>query len=359
MADELATLWALISGVSILLSAVGLLLMVEGLTRHRSVSTGASRHVATASGAVLGAVAAGIIRPGETTAADRWVEMAVAVLVATIVAAGLAERATFVAHTVTGLVVGGLALPVLAWSRESAGILASISIDGQDFLDAGAASIFGVGGWMATVGLLVIGPRRGRIGADGTMREIPGKSMGAASIGAALFLSTVVGLSTRPSNTWTNAVFDTAPYFVLAGAVGTVAAAVVGWQRTGSVETPTAVHGVIAGVVSAAGAPLDLTVLRAVIFATVGTLLALAVIELLPRVTVDDPVGVVGVFGAAGLWGTLAVGITNAEQLSAQLVGALILLAGSVVVAGVLFGALRLTRVLRLPPDVEIVGLDR
>ena len=146
---------------------------------------------------------------------------------------------------------------------------------------------------------------------------------------------------------------------MLAGAVGTVAAAVVGWQRTGSVETPTAVHGVIAGVVSAAGAPLDLTVLRAVIFATVGTLLALAVIELLPRVTVDDPVGVVGVFGAAGLWGTLAVGITNAEQLSAQLVGALILLAGSVVVAGVLFGALRLTRVLRLPPDVEIVGLDR
>lgn len=359
MADELATLWALVSGVSILLSAVGLLLVVEGLTRHRSVSTGASRHIATASGAVLGSVAAGILRPGATTPADRWVELAVAVLVATIVAAGLAERATFIAHMMTGLVVGGLALPALSWSREVDGIVTSISIGGQSFVDAGAATIFGVGGWMATVGLFVIGPRRGRLGPDGAMREIPGQSMGAASIGAALFLSTIVGLSARPNNTWTNVVFDTAPFFVLAGAVGTVFAAVVGWQRLGSVETPTAVHGVLAGLVSAAGAPLELTAVRSVVFAAVGTLIALLVVQVLPRAKVDDPVGVVGVFGAAGLWGTLAVGVVDGEQLTAQLVGALILMAGSVVVAGVLFGALRLARLLRLPADVEIVGLDR
>jgi len=285
--------------------------------------------------------------------------MAVAVLVATIVAAGLVERATFAAHTVTGLVVGGLTLPALAWSREVDGIITSISIGGQSFIDGGAATIFGVGGWMATVGVLVIGPRRGRLGPDGTMREIPGQSMGAASIGAALFVSTIVGFSTRPSNAWTNVVFDTAAFFVLAGAVAALVAAVVGWQRLGWVETPTVVRGVLAGLVSAAGAPLELTAVRSVAFAAVGSVLALVAVEVLPRVKVDDPVGVVGVFGAAGLWGTLAVGVTSGEQLIAQLVGSLILLAGSVVVAGVLFGALRVTRLLRLPPDLEIVGLDR
>ena len=357
--DELATLWALVSGLTILVSTVGLILIVEGITRHRSVSSGASRHIATVSGAVVGSVLAGVIGPGETTSADRWVELAVAVFVATVVAAGLAERATFVAHVATGLAVGGVVLPTISWSREADGVLSSISIDGQTFFDAAAATVFGVGGWMALVGLMVIGPRRGRVAADGTMREIPGKSMAAASIGGAVVLSSVVGFSARPSNAWTNVVFETAPFSVLAGAVGTLIAASIGWKRFGVVETPTAVHGLIAGVVSASGAPLELTSVRAVIFAAVGTVLALAVIELLPRIKLDDPVGVAGTFGAAGIWGTLAVGINSVERFTAQLVGLLILLTGAVVLAGVLFSVLRVTRLLRLAPDVEIVGLDR
>jgi ammonia channel protein AmtB len=67
---------------------------------------------------------------------------------------------------------------------------------------------------------------------------------------------------------------------------------------------------------------------------------------------------VVGVFGAGGVWASLIANGLDSNQFFAQILGQLIVAAWSIVVAGVVFGGLRVLRVLRVRPELEIVGLD-
>jgi Amt family ammonium transporter len=284
--------------------------------------------------------------------------MTAAILATTVGLGGIAERATLAAHVVLGVVIGGVVSPTVFWAQRSDGILSSISIGAETFEDAGAASLFSVAGWVALVGIMIIGPRRGRVGSSGQLREIPGKSMPAVVVGALLFFSAAVGVAALPAEAWSDTLPDIARAMVLAGAVGALVAAGCGWVRMGTSSSAHVARGTIAGLVSTAGAPLLLTLGRAAVFGAVGALLALVVIELLESAHVDDPAGIVGVFGAAGIWGSLAVGSTNLSQFAAQVVGLLMIAAWAIVVAGLVFAGLRVARVLRLAPDIEVVGLD-
>jgi len=204
---------------------------------------------------------------------------------------------------------------------------------------------------------MVIGPRRGRLSADGQVRVVPGKSMPTAALGALLILATSIGLAARPDVRWNDSLTTAAPLMVLAAAVGVAVAVGDGWLRLGASSTASMVHGLIAGVVATTGAPLDLTIVRAVVLGAIGSLLAMVAISLATRLKVDDPVGVIGAFGVAGIWGTLAAA-TNMNGVVAQLVGSLVIAAFGVVVAGAVFGALRAIRLLRISPEVEVVGLE-
>ena len=210
---------------------------------------------------------------------------------------------------------------------------------------------------MALVGIMVIGPRRGWLGADGRSRIIPGKSMPAAALGTLLVLAAAVGAAYNATDGWTAEILDAAGLIVLAGASGAVVSQALGWRELGAASTSTLVHGALAGVVSSLGAPLELTVVRAVVVGALGAAVAWLALRALNRAKIDDPVGIVAVFGAAGFWGSLAVA-DSVDRVVAQLVGLLIIAAWAVVCAGVTFGLLRVLRLLRVSPDVEVVGLE-
>lgn len=371
MNTDVDFLWALVSGALTLLMAVGIGAVVEGLSRRRSVSTGAGRHLATTAGAVAGAIISTMwfgemlfddsvfddATSGVAEQSHLWVLMSSSVVLATVVSGGVVERATFAAHAAIGVVVGAVIVPGVEWAQRSDGILSSIAVDGEGFTGAAAATVFAVSGWMALVGVMVIGPRHGRLSADGSVRVVPGKSMPAAALGALIVLATSVGLANRPAFGWNDSLVEVAPLLALSAAVGATVAVVFGWQQMGASSTAGLVHGGIAGIVASLGAPLELTVLRAVVVGAVGSLLAVIAIRLVERARIDDPVGVVGAFGVAGVWGTIA-GATNGSAVVAQLAGTMILAAWAIVVAGVLFGGLRVIRLLRVSSDVEVVGLE-
>ncbi|MFT7474676.1 MAG: Amt family ammonium transporter [Verrucomicrobiales bacterium] len=360
VSDDVDLLWALVAGVMIVGTTVALVAVIEGMTRRRTVSTGAARYIAAVAGAVLGSVAISSTGSfGEVSPREQWLEIAASALVGMIIVAGIAERSTFTGHLVVGVVAGAVVRPFMFFGARPGGILDSIEVGDGRFFDAGAAGVFSVAGWMALVGLMVIGPRRGRFGAEGRPRAIPGKSSSAA-IGGAIGIGVgSIGLAAFPEPVWSSELFDAAIGVQVAGAVGAVVGAAVALRFDGVVQPSTVIRGLLAGVVSAAGAPLELSLWLAIVVGVVGAAAALLAVERLDRAKIDDPVGVVGVFGVAGIWGTLAVGLTEAEQFVAQLVGSIIIAAGSIVVAGVVFGVLRILRVLRVSADIEIVGLDR
>lgn len=362
MDTDIDFLWALVSGALTLLMAIGIGVVIEGLSRRRSVSTGAGRHLATTAGAVAGAVTSMLwfsetVFGEATDESHLWLVMSSSVLLATVVSGGVVERATFAAHGVIGVVVGAVVVPGVEWAQRSDGILNSIAVEGQPFTGAAAATVFAVSGWMALVGIMVIGPRQGRLSADGSVRSVPGKSMPAAALGALIVLATSTGLAGRPDSVWDDALLEAAPLLALSATAGAAVAVAVGWQQLGASSTLSLVHGAISGVVASLGAPLELTVLRAVVVGAVGSLLAVLAIGFLERAKIDDPVGVVGAFGVAGVWGTIAAA-TSGSAVIAQLAGTMILAAWAIVVAGVLFGGLRVVRLLRVSLDVEVVGLE-
>ena len=369
MDADVNTLWALVAGLLLLLGNVGAIVMLEGLTRRRRVLTVAARHLAGASGAVIGTVVIsqwsidglaitlpidGSLDPN----AQLWVGACSAVLLTTLSMAGMAERATVLGHMAGGLMFGVLLAPLAASARQVDGFLTTIEFGSRGYVDTAAGSMFVVAGWAALVGSMIIGPRLGRAGREGGVRQIPGKSMPDAVFGALVLYATLIGVLARPGNPWSDDVASGALVLLLGGAVGTATAAAIGRLLAGHVRVRHAILGLLAGVISTTGDPLEATLAEAAVFGVVGAGIAILVTHFLDSADIDDPVGIFAMCGAAGMWGSLAIGVTNGDQFLAQLVGTLLIGAVVVIVTGLIFGALRLLRVFRVRPDIEIAGLD-
>ncbi len=382
--DDSNTFWALTAGILLLVAYVGLVGVIEGSTRRRMVTTGAARYIAGAAGAVLGVVAfgraivfgqgndlvgtdgfflSGVALEGRTSVSAAtsgsllFVQIALAVMFSGVVLSALVERATYTAHVVVGVASGGLLVPIVLRATSDNGVLGSISFGDRGFI-AGAATIFAMAGWLALIGAMVIGPRAGRVGSEGQLRAIPGKSASGAAIGGLLFFAGSVGFAAIPSAAWGTEVADAAVGIAIGGSAGALVGSAICWRSEGSVSTIVSVQGLLAGIVAVLGDPLAVTPLFAVVAGAAGGAVAALAASAIERGRIDDPVGVIAVFGAAGMWGSLAVTSDSLDQLFAQVVGQLILAAWSIVAGGILFGALRVARILRVSPELEIVGLD-
>ncbi len=386
--SELSSLWTVVASVFVLVAAVGVVFVVQGFTRHRSVSTMASRSLLVAAAAVLGFAGAGYgfafgsgttliggewfvldgidltdpVMPGGSThgAVVLWNGVTV-VLVALVVTAGVVGRATQGANVAAGALVGALLFPVAQRSVSPDGLLADLSIGDSRFVDAGGAVVVhSLAGWAALVGALVVGPRLGRFGSVGQPRVIPGRSMPLAVAGSLLFLAGGLGLSADPSTGWSDDVPVELVGVLLGASAGTLGAAAVSRWRGGSVGTASSVRGLLAGFVSASAGAAVLDPVVLVLVGALGGVLATSVFATVERVQVDDPVGMFAVFGVGGLWGALAVGVFDGgvDQLAVQAVGALIVAGWSVAATGLVYGSLRALGQLRISEEDELVGLD-
>ncbi len=364
---------------------VGVIGVVEGLTRRRTVTTGATRHLGGFVGVVFGVVACGhAIGKGvgnewfgshgfflsgvdlsarastesATTGAQLVLLLAVSVLFVSLVMAALAERTTFVAHAVFGFVSGGFLLPLAQRALTSQGTLGSIEVNGAAFVDSSAGTVFAMSGWFALLGAMVIGPRLGWIGSSGNVRVIPGRSPWIVSAGALFFVAGSMGLAAYPEPRWGVDVANAGLAVVLGASTGAAAAAALGIRRHGGVTVTGLTRGLLAGVVASSGALLEVSPVAAMILGATGGAVAHVSARALSRWRIDDPAGAVAAFGAAGIVGSLGGRALELDELVAQFIGQLIIAAWSIVVAGLVFGALRFARLLRISPDVEMVGLD-
>ena len=254
----------------------------------------------------------------------------------TIVSGAVAERLRFQGYLLITVLFSGPIFTVFghwAWNGLDVGSYSGwLGVLGfRDF--AGATVVHGAGGWLALAAVTVLGPRRDRFGADGSPREIPGHDLPMALLGGFFLWLGWLGFNGGSALGWRDNVPAIVANTLLAGAGGLIAALAAGrwWWR--HPDAKLAMNGALAGLVSITGACHVVGSAAAIGIGAGGGLVMAAATRLLERRRIDDVVGAVPVHAAAGVWGTLAVGLfadlellgtglDRGEQLTVQTFGA-------------------------------------
>jgi Amt family ammonium transporter len=145
----------------------------------------------------------------------------------------------------------------------------------------------------------------------------------------------------------------------MAAAGGMVAAMLVSRLRFGKTDLTMALNGALAGLVAITAEPLTPVPGVATLIGAVGGVIVFFSIVGLDRLKIDDPVGAISVHGVVGVWGLLAVPITNAEaSVVAQLLGIGTILGGGVATSALVWFGLKAGVGIRVSEEEEYEGVD-
>jgi ammonium transporter, Amt family len=294
---------------------------------------------------------------------------------ATIVSGAMAERTKFVSYLAYSLGISVFIYPVFgswAWNGLWADYNGGTSgwLEGLGFLDfAGSTVVHSLGGWLALAGAIVLGPRLGKYGPDGSPRALPGHSLPLAALGVFILWLGWFGFNPGSTTTGDGSVGYIAVTTNLAAAAGAVAAMCTAWAVLGKPDGSMSLNGALAGLVSIT-APCDaVSPMAAVLIGGIGGVLVVLSVLFIDRVLkVDDPVGAVSVHGVCGAWGTLSAGLFNLDsglfygggfaQLGVQAIGVAAAFTWAFGAGLALFLAIKYTLGLRVSAEEELRGLD-
>mgnify|MGYP000096338322 FL=1 len=392
------TLLFLVSGFLVMWMAAGFAMLEAGMVRTKNVSMQCTKNIALYSiagimywlvgynvmydgvdGGYIGTLLPKVIPatdndPGDYAAASDWFfQMVFCATTASIVSGTLAERIKLWPFLIFTVVLTGFIYPIEGAWKWGAGWLAPGTDDswiktfaGADFQDfAGSTVVHSCGGWAALAGAIVLGARYGRYTADGKVVAMPGSSMPLATLGTFILWLGWFGFN-GGSQLAIGSMADASAVsriFVntnLAAAAGVVIAIILTQLFYGKVDITMALNGALAGLVAITAEPLTPDPLWSIIIGAIGGVIVVFAVPLLDKLKIDDVVGAIPVHLLAGIWGTLAVPLTNSDAtFLAQIVGI-----GAVAIfvffaSLILWLILRFTIGLRPTVEQEMEGLDK
>ena len=301
---------------------------------------------------------------------------------ATIVSGAMAERTRFSGYLLASAAVTIFIYPVFGswcWNgllNESGGwleggiVLDRLFGEGAAFHDfAGSTVVHSIGGWAALAGAIVLGPRTGRFNRNGRPVPIPGHNIPMAALG--VFILWLGWFGFNPGSTTTVGGGDFAYIAVttnLAAAAGAMGAMVLSWCASRKPEPSLTLNGALAGLVAITAGCDSLSPGFALLTGLFAGVLVVASISLFDRIRIDDPVGAVSVHGVCGAWGTIAVGLFQADsglfvggglqQLLVQAFGVIVAFGWAFPAALLLFSIIDSTMGLRVNQTQEMDSLD-
>lgn len=301
---------------------------------------------------------------------------------ATIVSGAMAERTIFTSYLIYSVVITGIIYPISgswAWGSllNGSGWLENLSTGA--FIDfAGSTVVHSLGGWLALMGAVIIGPRKGKYGPDGSVRAIPGHNIPYAALGVFILWFAWFGFNAGSTTTGDLSIGRIAFITNLSAAAGSIVAMLLSWIKFKKPDVTMSLNGVLAGLVGITAGCANVNWVGAIIIGAVsGLLVFYSVLIIDQKFKIDDPVGAVSVHGVCGAWGTIAVGLFGAEkvlgignantglffggganQLMSQLIGVVSFMAWGLVCGFILFTIIKKTVGLRVTEQEEYVGLD-
>jgi Amt family ammonium transporter len=378
----------LFSGALVMWMAAGFAMLESGLVRTKNVSTILFKNIALFAVAGImyyligynlmymdvtgwigslslwsaddAAALGGDFSGGYSATSDWFFQMVFVATAASIVSGTVAERIKLWPFMIFVVVLTGVLYPITGAWTWGGGWLSEMGF--ADF--AGSTIVHSVGGWAALTGAIILGARKGKFGADGSVHPMPGSNLPLATLGTFVLWLGWFGFNggsqlAMGSGADVIAIANIYGNTSMAAAGGVVAAAILTQILYKKVDLTMALNGALAGLVSITAGPDTPTIGSAIIIGAIGGVLVVIAVPLLDKLKIDDVVGAVSVHLVCGIWGTLAVPFTNdGASFGVQLTGIVAMGAFTIVTSAIVWLILKFTVGIRLSEEDEAIGSD-
>ena len=298
--------------------------------------------------------------------ADFYFQVVFVATAMSIVSGAVAERMKLWAFLAFAVVMTGFIYPMEgSWTWGGQSVFGLYTLGDLGFSDfAGSGIVHMAGASAALAGVLLLGARKGKYGADGSINAIPGANLPMATLGTFILWLGWFGFNggsvlATASVESANAVAVVFLNTNAAASGGLIAALIVARFMFGKADLTMALNGALAGLVAITAEPSTPTALQATLFGGLGGALVVFSILALDKLKIDDPVGAISVHGVVGLLGLLLVPLTNdASTFSGQLIGAATIFIWVFGASTVVWSILKSTMGIRVSQEEEFDGVD-
>ena len=306
---------------------------------------------------------AGFADMGEYSGASDFFFQVVFVATAmSIVSGAVAERMKLWAFLAFAVVMTGFIYPIEgSWTWNGDSVFGLYSLDYSDY--AGSGIVHMAGAAAALAGVLVLGARKGKYSADGSVQAIPGANLPLATLGTFILWMGWFGFNggstlklggIEVANEVANVFMNTNA----AASGGLIAALIVARILFGKADLTMALNGALAGLVAITADPASQTALMSTIIGAIGGVLVVFSIVALDKLKIDDPVGAISVHGTVGIFGVLAVAIFGDASFSGQIIGLLTIFVWVFVTSLIVWLLIKAIIGIRVSEEEEYSGVD-
>ena len=299
-------------------------------------------------------------------ASDFFFQVVFVATAMSIVSGAVAERMKLWSFLIFAVVMTGFIYPMEgAWTWNGDDVFGMYNLGDLGFSDfAGSGSVHMAGAAAALAGVLLLGPRKGKYGKDGSVTAIPGANLPLATLGTFILWmgwfgfngGSVLKLGDAASANSVAMVFLNTNTAAAGGAIGALLTA---RMMFGKADLTMLLNGALAGLVAITAEPSTPTPLLATLFGFIGGVLVVFSIVTLDKIKIDDPVGAISVHGTVGLLGLLLVPLTNdGVSFSGQLIGAATIFGWVFGTSLVVWMVLKLIMGIRVSAEEEYEGVD-
>ena len=390
----LDTFYFLVSGVLVMWMAAGFAMLEAGMVRAKNTAEILTKNVSLFAvacimymlygysimypaeavnawwpgiGSILGKSdneAAAVIASGGDTyysgLSDFFFQVVFVATAMSIVSGAVAERMKLWSFLIFAIFMTGFIYPLQGYWKWGGGAL-----DQLGFLDfAGSGVVHMAGASAALAGVLLLGARKGKYKADGSISPIPGANMPLATLGTFILWMGWFGFNGGSELKVSDVAEANAVALVfvntnMAAAGGVVAAMITARILFGKTDLTMVLNGALAGLVAITAEPLTPTPLLATGIGAIGGLIVVFSIVGLDRLKIDDPVGAISVHGVVGMWGLIAVTLSNPDAtLAAQLTGLGVILGWVFVSSFIVWLIIKMIMGIRVSEEEEYEGVD-
>ena len=291
--------------------------------------------------------------------ADFFFQVVFVATAMSIVSGAVAGRMKLLPFYLFAVILTGFIYPIQGYWNWGGGFLNQMGY--SDYAGSGTVHLCGAAAALAVV--MVLGPRKGKYGYDGSVNPMPGSNIPLAALGAwILWLGwfgfnggSELAVASEGSAIAVSQVFLNTN---MAAAGGVVAALLMSLIATGKMDVTMAINGAIAGLVAITADPLSPSGGVAVFVGAIGGIIVYFSILTLEKSGIDDPVGAISAHGVVGIFGVLAVSFTGGATFVTQLIGVIAIAGFTFVVSYAATLAIDSFMPIRASDEEQDLGLD-
>jgi Amt family ammonium transporter len=299
-------------------------------------------------------------------ASDFFFQVVFVATAMSIVSGAVAERMKLWSFMLFSVVMTAFIYPMEGgWTWGGNSVFGLYSLGDLGFSDfAGSGIVHMAGAAAALAGVLLLGARKGKYRADGTISPIPGANLPLATLGTFILWMGWFGFNggsvlklgdIANSNSVAMVFLNTNA----AAAGGVIAAMIVARLLFGKTDLTMVLNGALAGLVAITAEPSTPSALQATLIGAAGGALVVFAIITLDKLRIDDPVGAISVHGVVGFLGVMVVPLTNdGTTFFGQFAGAMTIFVWVFVVSFIVWMVIKMVMGIRVSEEEEYEGVD-